>query len=168
MAYATLADLLARCNTRRLFQLAVPADRTMPSDEALRVAVAGGDLSPFGAEVAETLGLALDTIAQALADAGDQVMARGIPPDFRSPLLARLTANIAFYYLQGAEKLTESAEKGYKAALAELAAHSRGDTNLVMPNASVVEDDVDIQARPYRPYSGAYGHPGLVSFEDWA
>lgn len=159
--FATRDDLLARCNVRRLFQLAVPTDRAVPVDAALRIAMAGGDLSGYGTEAVETLGLSLDVIDRALADADEMVAARGIPTDYASPLLARLSSTIALYYLQGAERMTDGVRKGYEDAVETLKAHSRGDISLV-PDAvdGSVEDDVVIERGSYRPRS-------LPGGEDW-
>ncbi|WP_435626978.1 phage protein Gp36 family protein [Candidatus Ferrigenium straubiae] len=156
MTFATRADLLARSNARRLAQLAVPADVDMPPDDALRVAVAGGDLSGYTVAQQASLTLALDAIDKALGDAEELVISYGIPAGTQTPLLARLTSTIALYFLQGAERMTDDVSKAYDGAIATLKAHARGELNLV-PVAPAVPplpaDQVLMESAPRR-YGG--------------
>lgn len=159
MAFATRADLLARSNARRIAQLAVPADMAMPPDDALRLAVAGGDLSGFTVSEQTALAAALVAIDNALADAEALIISYGIPATVQNPLLPRLASTVALYYLQGAERMTDDVRKAYEAGLATLTAHARGELNLIpaAPADPVPSDDlVIIESAPGR-YSNTYG-----------
>lgn len=145
MAFATRADLLARSNARRLAQLAVPADMAMPPEDALRVAVAGGDLTAYTPDEQLALAKALDAIDQALGDADALMLSYGIPETVQTTLLARLASTIALYYLQGAERMTKEVQQAYDAAIAMLNKHAAGQLNLIpsaptdpLPSADLV------------------------------
>ena len=146
MTFATRADLLARSNAMRLAQLAVPADMEMVPDDALRIAIAGGDLSAFSAAVRAALTEALATIDKALADADALILSYGIPSTVRTTLLARLASVIALYYLQGAERLDKQDAVAYEGAINTLKSHARGDVNLIpaAPSAPVPSSDMAI------------------------
>lgn len=153
MAFATRADLLARSNARRLAQLAVPADMAMPPDEALRVAIAGGDLSAYTAAEQVALAAALAAIDDALSDADALILSYGIPATVQTTLLARLASTIALYYLQGAERMTKEVQQAYDAAVAMLNKHASGQLNLIpaAPTDPVPSSDlVIIESRPGR------------------
>lgn len=169
MAFATRSDLLARSNARRLAQLAVPADVQMPPDDALRVAIAGGNLTGYTPAQQDALTLALDAIDKALADADALLLSHGIPaaPDTTAAALsqlARMSSTVALYYLQGAERMTDTVKTGYDDVAAKLMAHSRGQINLVPPATPPVvplpEDQVLMSSAPRR-----YGSAGAPS--DW-
>lgn len=158
--FATRSDLLARSSARRLAQLAVPTDvKMVVADEALRTAIAGGDLSALTPTDLASLDLALAAIDQALADAQQLVVSYGIPDTVANPLLARLTSNIALYYLQGAGRMTDDVQKVYDAAVGTLKAHARGELNLLPIAATPVlpEDQVlmSSDARRYGTGAGA-------------
>lgn len=136
MPFATRADLLARSNARRLAQLAVPADMAMVPDDALRVAIAGGDLSAYTADDQVALAAALDAIDKALGDADALILSYGIPDTVQTTLIARLASTIALYYLQGAERMTKEVQQAYDAAIAMLNKHSTGQLNLIPPAPS--------------------------------
>lgn len=156
MAFATRADLLARSNARRLAQLAVPADREMVPDDALRVAVAGGDLTVYTPAHQLALAEALDAIDKALGDADALMLSYGIPATVHTTLLARLASTIALYYLQGAERMTKEVKEAYDAAMAMLNKHASGLLNLVPPadtDPLPSGDLVIIESRP-----GRYGY----------
>lgn len=158
MPFATRADLLARSNARRLAQLAVPADMAMPPDEALRVAIAGGDLSGFDAPDQVALAEALDAIDKALGDADALILSYGIPESVQTTLLARLSSTVALYYLQGAERMTKEVQQAYDAAVAMLNKHASGQLNLIpaAPTDPVPSSDlVTIESSPSR-YGTAY------------
>lgn len=143
MPFATRSDLLARSNARRLAQLAVPADVAMPPDEALRVAIGGGSLAGYTQAEQAVLILALDAIDKALADADALILSHGIPDaPITTPSalaqLARLSSTVALYYLQGAERMTDTVQKAYDSVVSMLKAHARGDVNLVPPATPVV------------------------------
>lgn len=164
MSFATRADLLARSNARRLAQLAVPADVDMVPDDALRVAVAGGDLTGYTQAQQSALTLALEAIDKALADADALVLSYGIPAAVQTTLLARLTSTIALYYLQGAERMTKDVQDAYDSTINTLKAHSRGELSLVPAVPTVPplsEDQVLMQSSPRR-YGSAQVAPG-----DW-
>lgn len=131
MAFATRSDLLARSNARRLAQLAVPADMDMVPDEALRIAIAGGDTAVFTVEQQQALTLALDAIDKALADADALILTYGIPATVQTTLLARLASTIALYYLQGAERMTDDVRQAYESAIKTLEHHAKGLLSLV-------------------------------------
>lgn len=153
MAFATRADLLARSNARRLAQLAVPADRAMVPDDALRVAVAGGDLTIYEPADQVALGEALEAIDKALNDADALILSYGIPATVQTTLLARLTSTIALYYLQGAERMTKEVQQAYDAAVAMLNKHAAGQLNLIPagPTDPVPSSDLAIiESRPSR------------------
>ena len=164
MAFASRSDLLARSNARRLAQLSVPADMDMVPDEALRAAIAGGDLSIFSSSEQNALALALEAIDKALADADALILSYGIPGTVQTTLLARLASSVALYYLQGAEGMTDDVRKAYDGVIDTLKAHSRGDLNLVPAQRSapdLSDDLIVIQSQPAR-----YGRPDC-SIEDW-
>lgn len=164
MAFASRADLLARSNARRLAQLAVPADMEMVPDDALRVAIAGGDLSGFPSMVQITLGLALEAIDKALADADALILTYGVPATVQTTLLARLASTVALYYLQGAERLDKDSTAAYDGVIATLKSHARGDLNLIppVPSDPVPSGDLAIvESQPRR-----YGRQAWPD-EDW-
>lgn len=142
MPFATRADLLARSNARRLAQLAVPADKAMPPDEALRVAIGGGVLTGYTADEQAAIALALDAIDKALADADALLLSYGIPDTAQTTLIARLASTVALYYLQGAERMTDDVAKAYQGAIDTLKAHARGDLNLIPPPPPLPTDPV--------------------------
>jgi phage gp36-like protein len=163
MAFATRTDLLARSNARRLAQLAVPADVAMPPEAALRVAIAGGDLTPFTPAEQASLTLALDAIDKALGDANELIVSYGIPATAASPLIARLCSTVALYYLQGAERMTDDVSKAYEASIGTLKAHAKGEISLLPVAATLppeVDDPVQIVSEVRR-----YRNPVLGS--DW-
>ena len=131
MAFATRADLLARCNARRLAQLAIPADNDMPPPEAMRIAIDGGNLSGYSTEQQTALTLGVAVIDQALSDAGQLLLGYGLPDTAASSLITRLCCTVALYYLQGDERVTEDILKLYQEAVATLKSFRRGDIELV-------------------------------------
>jgi phage gp36-like protein len=157
--FATRSDLLARSNARRLAQLAVPADVVMVPDDALRIAIAGGDLSAFTAADQAALTLALAAIDTVLADADAMLLSHGIPaapsttPAALSQL-ARMSSTVALYYLQGSEQMTDTVKTGYDDVAGKLMAHSQGKINLVPPATPPIiplsEDQVLFASAPRR------------------
>lgn len=132
MAFATRLDLLARSNAQRLTQLAVPTDREMVVDEAaLRIAINDGDLTDYSDADIESLNLALASIDNALADANALLISYGIPDTVQTSLLARLASTVALYYLQGAERMTESLQTAYDNVIKQLNSHAKGDISLI-------------------------------------
>lgn len=164
MAFATRADLLARSNARRLAQLAVPADVDMPPDDALRVAIAGGDLTGYTPAQQSALALALDAIDKALADADALLLSYGIPASVQTTLLARLASTVALYYLQGTERMTSELQDAYDKTIGTLKAHSRGELSLVpvVPAVPPLSDDQVLMESSPRRYGGAQTAAG-----DW-
>lgn len=164
MPFATRADLLARSNARRLAQLAVPADMAMPPDEALRVAVAGGDLGIYDDVEQVALAAALAAIDNALADADASILSYGIPDTVQTTLLARLASTIALYYLQGAERMTKEVQQAYDAAVAMLNKHAAGQLSLIPPaptDPAPSSDLVTIESRPGRYTDSVEDEVGL-------
>lgn len=164
MGFATRSDLLARSNARRLAQLAVPADREMPPDDALRVAVAGGDLGIYDPLHQQALAEALDAIDKALADADAAMLSYGIPAGVQTTLLSRLASTIALYYLQGAESMTKEVQSAYDAAVAMLKQHASGQLNLVPAAPGDPEPSADlviIESKPSRYGRGEDDEVGL-------
>lgn len=164
MPFATRADLLARTNADRLAQLAVPADFEMPPADGLRAVIEASDLSAAMADYTQAdqdaLTKALDAIDKALDDADSLILSYGIPANVQTTLLARLCSTIAFYYLQGAERMTQEIEDAYTAAIGTLKAHARGELNLIPPDPAAPEITVGqvmiaANARRYIPQSGA-------------
>lgn len=161
MPFATRADLLARSNARRLAQLAVPADKAMPPEAALRVAIDGGDLTGYTADEQASIALALDAIDKALADADALLLSYGIPDTVQTTLIARLASTVALYYLQGAERMTDDVEKAYKGVIDTLKGHANGTLNLIPPAPPLPTDPVisgdavqfDAPVRRYGPTS---------------
>jgi phage gp36-like protein len=153
MAFATRVDLLARSNARRLAQLSVPADMAMPPDDALRVAIAGGDLAGYTDNDRTALTAALDAIDKALGDADALIVSYGIPDTVQTTLLARLASTVALYYLQGAERMTKEVSEAYANAEAIFKKHAKGELSL-SPEATPVpllsEDMATIESRPSR------------------
>lgn len=163
MAFATRADLLARSNARRLAQLAVPADMRMPPDEALRVAIAGGDVSSYTEVEQAALAAALDAIDTALTDADALLLSYGIPATVQTTLLARLASTVALYNLQGAERMTKEIQDAFDATVKTLRAHATGELNLVPAapaDPAPLDDVVLIESMPSR-YGRGYAP------EDW-
>lgn len=131
MPFAARTDLLARSNARRLAQLAVPSDVDMVPDDALRTAIAGGDLTGYTPEEQTALTLALDAIDKALDDADALVLSYGIPATVQTSLLARIASTIALFYLQGAERMTDDVQKAYDAQIKLLEGHAKGTLSLL-------------------------------------
>lgn len=157
MGFASRSDLLARSSAMRLAQLAVPTDMNMVPDEALRVAISGGDLSQYSQEEQEALALALDAIDKALNDADALILSYGIPATVQTTLLSRLASTVALYYLQGAERMTDDLKHAYEGAIATLKSHSRGEVNLIPPAETdpVLSDDLAIISSSPRRYRSA-------------
>lgn len=163
MAFATRADLLACSNARRLAQLAVPADMAMPPEDALRVAVAGSDLTAYTSDAQVAIAAALGAIDKALADAGELIESYGVSAAWQTSLLARMASTIALYYLQGAERMTDDVRKAYDAEISNLKAHARGEMNLgpaTAPDPAAVEDVVFVE-------SGAARYSTTSTDGDW-
>lgn len=154
MSFATRSDLLARSNARRLAQLAVPADKAMPPDDALRTAIEGGDISVYTVDEQAALALALDAIDKALADAQELLLSYGIPATVQTTLLARLASTVALYYLQGTERMTDEVTKNYESVIETLKSHSRGVISLIpaAPTDPVLPDDVAVISSSPRRY----------------
>ncbi len=153
MGFASRSDLLARCNARRLAQLAVPADVAMLPDHALRAAIEGGVLTAYTADEQAVIAQALHAIDTALADADELVVSFGIPAAVRTPLLARLASTVALFYLQGGERMTEQVQKEYDAAVETFRQHSRGTLNLIPPlptDPVLVDGGSEILSSPAR------------------
>ena len=130
MPFATRADLLARSNAKRLFNLAVPADMEMPADELMRAALVGGVTSMTEDEDYIVV-LALDAIDKALADADALIVSYGVPSAAQNSLLARIASTIALYYLQGAERMTDEIRKAYEGCVDTLKSHAQGKIDLI-------------------------------------
>lgn len=158
MAFATRADLLARSNARRIAQLAVPADMDMVPDNALRVAIAGGDLSGFTDVERAALALALDAIDKSLSDADDLLLSYGLPATAQNNLLARLASTVALFYLQGAEQMTKEVADAYDSTVSILKSHARGELDLVptTPVGPTISDDAIVIESQRRRYGGTY------------
>jgi phage gp36-like protein len=145
--FADAATLLQHTNATRLLQLAVPADRAMVDESALRAAIAGDDLSGYSAADQATLVLVQGAIHEALADASGLIVNYGIPEDFSSGVVARLATTIALYYLQRLGGDSEAATRAYEGAIATLKSHSKGELNLVPVVADppqVLTDGIEI------------------------
>lgn len=165
MSFATRSDLLARSNARRLLQLVVPTDAVMPPDDALRVAITGGNLGGYTQAQQSALALALAAIDQALADAAELMVSYGIPATARTPLLARMASTIALYYLQGTERVTEEVRNAYKDVEGQMDDHAKGKISLIPIAPSVPpldEAPVLFNSQPRRYGSTATTPPG-----DW-
>lgn len=149
--FATRADLLKRSNASRLAQLAIPADRAMVDDSALRMAIEGGDLSAYSDDDLESITLAMDAIDSAIADAGEVIISYGIPADIHTTLLARIASTIAMYYLQGVERMTDDVKNAYDAAMKMLDGHAKGTLALVpVSPAEPVGFGAEITSNPTR------------------
>lgn len=133
MSFASRLDLIARCNIQRLAQLAIPTDREMIADAAaaLRVVINGGSLTGYSDVDIESVDLALTAIDDALADADALLISYKIPETSQSSLLARLASTVALYYLQGAERMTESLQAAYDNVIKQLKAHADGSISLI-------------------------------------
>lgn len=129
--FASRADLLARSNSRRLANLAVPADVGMIPDGVLRIAIEGGDLTGYSAEVQQAAAMGLAAVDAALEDANSLIISYGIPATVSTPILIRMASTLALYFLQDAEKMTEEARRAYEAVVKSLDAHARGEINLI-------------------------------------
>lgn len=165
MSFATRADLLARSNARRLLQLAVPTDVSVPPEAALRVAINGGSLAGYSQADQAALQLAMSAIDQALADAAELMVSYGIPATAQTPLLARMASTIALYYLQGTERMTEEVRNAYKDVEGQMDDHAKGKISLIPIAPSVPpldEAPVLFNSQPRRYGSTATTPPG-----DW-
>lgn len=129
--FATRADLLRNSNARRLAQLAIPADRGMVDDAALRIAIQGGALTAYSADEQVSIALALTAIDNVLADADALMLSYGIPATVQTTLLARLASTIAMYYLQGSERANDIVQKAYDGVIKMLDAHAKGTISLI-------------------------------------
>ena len=165
MPFATRADLLARTNARRLFNLAVPADLPPVAEACLRQAISDGDLSVFNENIDDKLSAecALDAIDKALADADALIISYGIATNAQNSLLARIASTIAFYYLHSAESIPEDVRKSYEGVVDSLKNHAAGRLDLT-PEAnntgeSVNNDAIIIESSPPR-----YGHRDINAF----
>ena len=141
MSFATRTFMLNRVNAARLAQLACPADRDMVDDEAIRIAIAGGDLSGYSEADQTTISLALDAIDAALADADALIMTYGIPETVQTTLLARIASTIALYYLQGVGRMTDDVQKAYEGVIDTLKSHSKGVLSLIPPDPALTVSD---------------------------
>jgi len=160
MPFATRADLLARSNAMRLAQLAVPADKAMPPDEAMRIAIEGGVITGYTSDEQVAIGLALDAIDKALADAEALLLSYGIPDTAATTLIARLASTVALYYLQGAERMTDDVNNAYKGVIDTLKSHAEGKINLIppapaLPTDPVISEDLVLMSSSPRRYSSA-------------
>ena len=147
MSFATRADLLRRSNARRLAQLVVPTDvATMPPVDALRVAIEGGDLSSYSDDARRVMGLMLETIDNALGDADAVILSYGIPATVTNTLLSRIASTIAFYFLQGDDKITEEVKRSYDAVIKLLDQHKKGVLDLINAPVEPVPPETDDHA----------------------
>lgn len=144
MPLATRTDLLKLTKVDKLAQLAVPADKPMPDGEILRVALEAGDLTQFTEFDRDLVDLALENIDQALTDATAAVVAYGIAEADANPLIARMTARVAFYMLADAqESVSQELRDSYNAVIKQFEKHARGEINLTPKSTDpVVEGDV--------------------------
>lgn len=150
MSFATRADLLARTNARRLAQLAMPTDVEMVDEAALRAAIAnngGAALAGYSPEQQAAIGLMLGVIDKALGDADSTIVSYGVPATAQSTLLARLACTLAYYYLQGMERMTEDVRNAYTDAMEQLKAHARGLINLLPPVPAAPGDPEPVTAQ---------------------
>ncbi|MBD9362911.1 phage protein Gp36 family protein [Methylomonas fluvii] len=167
MPFATRADLLARTNARRLFQLAVPADVAMPPDASLRLAIDGGDLSGYTPGEQAALGLALDAIDTALADADQVLISAGVPDGTQTSLLARMASTIALFYLQGAERMTAEVQKAYDGVMDMIKMFKRGELDLVpSPPPGPLDPVISEDLVQFDSAARRYGSTSTV-IEDW-
>lgn len=153
MGFATRLDLLQRSNARLLAQVAVPADMDRVPDDALRVAVTGGDLSDYTPAEQTALSAALDAIDGALWEADELITSFGIPASAQSTLLSRLACTIAMYFILPAGNEDEAVERAYKASVDTLKSHARGDLDLigqVSADANQTDDAVVITSASSR------------------
>ncbi|GAB6139919.1 hypothetical protein JCM14076_06480 [Methylosoma difficile] len=146
MSFATRTDLLKRANATRLVQLTVPTDREMVDEAALRLAIDDGDLTGYSNTDQETIALALDAIDGALADADALMLGYSIPATVQTPLLARLAATVALYYLQSQGNMTDDVQKAYDSTIKMFDSHKKGVLSLVPPEPEVTVDDVFLGA----------------------
>ena len=165
--FASRDDLLKRSDAHRLAQLAVPSDRQILDDAALRLAITGGSLAAYSVDDRQTIALALAAIDIALADADALILSYGIPSDSPSTLLPRLATTIALYYLYGADRVTEDMQKAYGSCLFTLKSHAAGAINLGAPltiaTLGPVDDGVELTSSPSRYGGSAASSPA----EDW-
>lgn len=167
MPFATRADLLARSNARRLFQLAVPADVAMPPEAILRIAIAGGDLTGYSADEQGAIALALDAIDNALGDADQVLIGAGVPDGTQTSLLARMASTIALFYLQGAERMTAEVQKAYDGVMDMIKMFKRGELDLVpVPPPGPLDPVVSEDLVQLESSSRRYGGSATVA-EDW-
>ncbi|MFY2646294.1 phage protein Gp36 family protein, partial [Achromobacter insuavis] len=104
MSYATATELLIRFDSDEISQR---ADRMVPrlvTDEMLRIAASGGDLSGFTPEERAAIARAMEKVDRALADARNTIDSYiagryTLPLSSVPQVLIRIACELARYYL---------------------------------------------------------------------
>lgn len=143
MSYATATDLLVRFDTDEIAQR---SDRGVPrrvTDDMLRIAAAGGDLSGFTPEEREAIARAMEKVGRALGDARNTIdsyiAGRYVLPLSPIPqILTRIACELARYYLYD-DQLTDTVKQRYDANIKFLSGVASGDLKLGVDAESGVE-----------------------------
>ena len=119
MSYATTTELLIRFDSDEIAQR---ADRLVPrlvTDEMLRIAAAGGDLSGFTPEERAAIARAMEKVDRALADARNTIDSYiagryTLPLSTVPQVLTRIACELARYYLYD-DQITDTVKQRYDA-----------------------------------------------------
>lgn len=143
MSYATPTELLVRFDANEIAQR---SDRLIPrlvTDEMLRTAAAGGDLSGFTDAERDAIARAMEKVGRALTDARNTIDSY-IAGRYTLPLspvpqvLTRIACELARYYLYD-DQLTEPVKQRYDANIKFLVGVASGDVKLGVDADSGVE-----------------------------
>ncbi|MFY3200105.1 gp436 family protein [Achromobacter xylosoxidans] len=143
MSYATATELLIRFDSDEIAQR---ADRMVPrlvTDEMLRIAAAGGDLSGFAPEERAAIARAMEKVDRALADARNTIDSYiagryTLPLSSVPQVLIRIACELARYYLYD-DQFTETVKQRYDANIKFLVGVASGDVKLGVDAESGVE-----------------------------
>ena len=158
MSYATTTELLIRFDSDEIAQR---ADRAVPrliTDEMLRIAAAGGDLSGFTPEERAAIARAMEKVDRALADARNTIDSYiagryTLPLSTVPQVLTRIACELARYYLYD-DQITDTVKQRYDANIKFLVGVASGDVKL----------GVDAESGSSRPAAPAPGYARPAAF----
>lgn len=143
MPYATATDLITRYGAAEIAQR---ADRGVPalvSEQLLKAAIAGDDLTSYTAPEQAAAAEAIAVIQRALDDARDTIDAHisaryTLPIAPVPPILSRIACSLARHYLYD-DQVTEAIKSAYEADMKVLCAVRDGKASLGADAASSKE-----------------------------
>ncbi|WP_241047866.1 gp436 family protein [Achromobacter xylosoxidans] len=143
MSYATATDLLVRFDVDEIVQRTDRAIPRLVTDEMMRIAAAGGDLSGFTPDERVAIARAMEKLDLALADASNTidgyVAGRYTLPLSPVPqVLTRIACELARHYLYD-DQITEAVRQRYDANIKFLSRVASGDLKLGVEAESGVE-----------------------------